>query len=125
MTRLSSFATVVPRDYRAELDAMLAESGGFYTFEDIMECIRTGQMQSFAKGDTWVVTQINEFPRKRVVEIVYVVGELSMLPVLEAEVIQFAHGVGAEMLMAAGRRGFEAKHLVGWKATTTNFVREI
>lgn len=125
MSRISSLATTVPRDYRLELDRMLEDSGGFYTFDDIMDHIRRGQMQSFAVGDTWVVTQINEFPRKRVVEVVFVVGQLSMLPVIESQVIQFAHEIGAVMLMAAGRRGFEHKHLEGWKAVNTNFVRHI
>lgn len=114
---------MIERDFKAETIKMLAENGGFYEFADILDHIERGMMQSFVQGDTWVVTQINEFPRRKALEVVFVVGNLSDLAAAEEQVTKFAHEIGAELLMTAGRKGFNRKHLPGWIPTSTNFVR--
>jgi hypothetical protein len=62
-------------DMRLKVERALHDGGDLYTFDDIMALIKEGKMQSFTCGDTWIVTQVNEFPRKKVLEIALVVGE--------------------------------------------------
>lgn len=111
------------RDYRAEAEEVLAAQGGCYTFDDILQQIHTGHMQSFAEGDTWVVTQVHNFPRKKVLDIAFVIGDIESLQLIEPRILAFAQEVGADMLTATGRLGWTKKHLPGWKATSINFVR--
>lgn len=113
------------RDFRAELDEMLAANGGYYEYSDILECIDNGMMQSFATENTWAVTQVNEFPRKKTVEVVFVVGNYKDLPELEERILSFARDIGAVHLTSAGRDGFRRRPLPGWTQTTTNFVRQV
>lgn len=111
------------RDYRQELDALLEAQGGFYTYEDIMECIHSGKMQSFATENTWVVTQVNEFPRKKVIDIVLIVGDYEDLPQLESQLEEFRERIGADTLTATGRLGWLKKGLPGWVVHSVNFVK--
>lgn len=102
---------------------MLEEHGGLYTVEDILALIGEGKMQSFAKGDTWVVTQVHEFPRKKVLDIVFVVGDMEDLHELEPQLEEFRVKIGADFMSATGRLGWLRKHFKGWKPYSVNFVR--
>jgi len=105
------------------MERMLELHGGFYTFEDILDLIKQGRMQSFVKGDTWVITQVNEFPRKKVLEIVFVIGDLDTLHELEPELEAYRASISADMMMATGRLGWINKHFDGWKPISVNFIK--
>jgi hypothetical protein len=100
---------------------------GFYTFEDVMERIADGRMQSFHEEGAFIVTQISNYPRKKVVDIVLVVGELQKIKWLEEEIMNFAKTVGAELVMAsAGRKGWWNKSIrtEGWNDVASVYVKE-
>lgn len=105
------------------LRKLLEYQGGFYAVEDILQLIQEGKMQSFAKGDTWVVTQVHEFPRKKVLDIVFVLGEADDLRELEPQLEAFGQQIGADMMAATGRMGWLRKAFKGWKAHSVNFVK--
>lgn len=113
------------KDHRAQLDELLVRQGGLYTFDDVLACIDRGTMQSFAKGDTWAVTQIHIFPRRKVVDMVFVLGDMNDVKDLESEVIAFAKEIGATLLMATGRLGWLKSHFDGWHPVSANFVKEL
>ena len=104
---------------------MLTRFGGFYTVDDVVEMVRDGRMQSFTLGDSWAVTQIAEFPRKRVLDIVFMVGDAAELELLEADLIGFAREQGIDYMMANGRMGFLHKKFSGWKAKSITFVKDL
>jgi hypothetical protein len=112
------------KQHKERLDKMLESHGGFYTFEDILTLIHKGLMQSFAEGDNWVVTQVNTFPRKTVLEIVLVVGDLEALRAMEPRLLEFKEEVGADMIMASGRLGWLRVPSDDWKPVSVNFVRQ-
>lgn len=108
-----------------KMERFLKLQGGLYSFEDIVELIKTGEMQSFCEGDTWVVTQVNNFPRKRVLSIVLAVGDIKDVKKLEPRVDEFAKEVGAELVMAFGRPGW-GKHMHGeWQTRYCVFDKVI
>lgn len=101
---------------------------GFYTLEDLFERIADGRMQSFTEAGAWVVTQISQYPRKKVVDIVIVVGELEKIKWLEEEISNFAKTIEADFVMAsAGRKGWWNKNVrtEGWKDLASVYVKEL
>ena len=113
------------RDYRAEFDKLLEDAGGFYTFDDIMDCIQQGFMQSFATNNSWVITQVHTFPRKKVVEIAYILGDKDEVTQMQQEIEEFARGIDAEMLIATGRDGWDRIKTSGWRKVSVNYVRTV
>ena len=105
------------------LRKLLEYQGGFYTIEDILQLIQEGKMQSFAKGDTWVVTQVHEFPRKKVLDIVFVIGEITDLHELEPQLEAFKQEIGADAMTATGREGWLRRAFKGWKVHSVNLVK--
>ena len=56
-------------DRLAQVEKALDRMGNTHSLPDILALIEDGAMQSFAMGPTWAITQILDFPRKRVLEI--------------------------------------------------------
>lgn len=110
--------------FKKQVDKLLVKCGGFYLFEDILDCIDAGRMQSFAVGESWCVTQICEFPRRRALDIVFMVGHLDELREMESQLIQFARKHGIDRGIATGRLGFIEKAFPGWKLVSANFVKD-
>lgn len=110
---------------RAEIDKILADHGGLYEFDDIVALVRAGQMQSHVLGESWAVTQICEFPRKKVLDIVFMAGKLEELELLEADLLGFAREHGATLATANGRLGFLVKKFPGWKMVSATFVKDL
>lgn len=113
------------KDRRTEFEEMLLSSGGFYTVDDILRLVGEGKMQSFAHGDTWVLTQVHEFPRKKVVEISYVIGDMDAVLAIQERINEFAKEIGASLIIASGRPGWEAVKTDGWKKLSVNYVRDV
>lgn len=111
------------RDFPKEMARMLDIHGGLYTVEDIFEHLQSGKMQSFAEGDTWVITQVNQFPRKKVLEVVFVIGDLETLHKISPRLDAYREEIGADFLMATGRLGWLRRHFEGWKPLSVNYIK--
>lgn len=109
---------------RIRVENMLRDFGGFYTFADVMERIHDGRFQSFAHGDSWAVTQVCEFPQKKVLDIVFIVGSLKELEIVYSDILGFVAEQGITYGMANGRRGFIEKAFPGWKFVSATFVKD-
>jgi hypothetical protein len=109
-----------------QLELALEHMGGTHTFQDILDAIRDGHMQSFAEGNTWVVTQILDFPRKRILEIILVAGEMTEAEALYEKVLQFGRDTGCQLVRTFGRDGWakQAK-LNGWANGHRIFLKDL
>lgn len=110
-----------------KLQRALALAGNTYTLEDILIEINEGRMQSFAEGESWAVTQIVDFPRKRYVEIVFAVGNLDELKAIYPRIEAFAKDNLADGMRAFGRPGWMRQFNIekhGWSETTRVYLRE-
>lgn len=114
----------VKHPLQLRVEKMLKRYGGFYNFQDILKCIADGAMQSFVLGDSWAVTQVLTFPRKTVLNVVFVVGTLEELELLSADLEFWAKERGIEYGMANGRSGWTRKAFPGWKLTSATFVKD-
>ena len=107
--------------YHRKLERVLDRMGSLYTLNDILERISDGRMQSFVQGNSWLITEINLYPRARTLDCVAVVGDLEEARALHGKAMRFASDVDAQIVRAFGRRGWlpdALKH--GWRPLTTN-----
>jgi hypothetical protein len=104
----------------------LKAGGDTHTLEDLLDEIKAGKKQSFVKGNTWAITQVLDFPRKRVLELFMVVGEAKDLPELQTEIVEYGKHIGADFVRTQGRLGWKklAKEL-GWKPVMTLYIKEV
>lgn len=109
--------------YHQRLERALDRQGGLFALKDILERIADGRMQSWVENNSWAVTQISIYPRRRSLEIVAVVGDLGDCRVLHDRVIAFAKNMGVDLISTYGRLGWirEARRN-GWKIKTQNYL---
>lgn len=110
-----------------KLARALALAGNTYTLDDILFEISEGRMQSFVQGDTWVVTQFVDYPRKRYLEIVLAVGAIQDIRDRLPQIEDFAKQHLAEGLRVFGRPGWARQFEIdrhGWVETTRLYVKE-
>lgn len=112
-------------DLMARTERALAVSGGLYTFADIVDAINEGRMQSFSEGDTWVVTQVDHFPRRTVVNITLVVGNLEEAKTILPRVYDLCKQVGADRITGFGRSGWWHHADKGWVRTGTLYHKDL
>jgi hypothetical protein len=110
---------------RRKFEQLLKRQGGLYTFDDVMDHISRGLLQSFSDGNTWVITQVHTFPQKKVVDIAFIVGDVAAAVKLQPEIEEFAKSIGASALTASGREGWWGVHTPGWRKLSVNYVREL
>ena len=96
-----------------------------YTLDDIMDHIKSGKMQGHVEGSTWAITQVHEFPRKKAVDILYVVGSLESSLKLENKIEHWARELGADLLTATGRSGWWDFRTLGWKRNGVVYAKEL
>lgn len=109
--------------YHKKLAKALDRQGGLFALSDILEQVADGRMQSWVEGNSWAITQISKYPRRRAVEIVAVIGDLGDCRILHDRIIQFARDMGVDLISTYGRLGWirEARRN-GWKIKTTNYL---
>lgn len=109
-----------------QLERALADAGGTHTLTDILDAISDGRMQSFAAGDTWAVTYIVETPRKRVLEVFLVIGDMAEAVRLHDEVATWAKAHGCTMLRTIARKGWMKWALPrGWTNKHTVYTKDL
>ena len=92
---------------RAWIEAALAYSGGTHTFEDVAAGIESGRMQLWPADDGCIVTEIQVFPRKLVLNFFLAGGDLARLLDMVADVEEWARGQGCTAAEMTGRKGWE------------------
>jgi len=109
--------------YHSRMARVLDRMGGLYLLSDILSAIDCGRMQGHVEGNSWVVTQINNFPRAKVLDVVAYVGDLKDGEALHARMLSFADRHNAGVLRATGRMGWIPNALAyGWRLKAKNFV---
>lgn len=109
--------------YHRKLQRALDYQGGLFTLGDILERIANGAMQSWVHNNSWAVTQISVYPRRRVLEIVAAVGDLRDCRILHGQILVFANEMNVDLVAAYGRRGWARDaDRNGWKIKTTSYL---
>jgi hypothetical protein len=98
-----------------------------YDFQDILEGIKDGSLQSFAVGDTWVVTQVGDYPRQKVLHVMAAVGNFDEFAAVTPFLKDYAKDIGATLITGSGRDGWRKKlHLLpGWECKGSIYSMEV
>jgi hypothetical protein len=109
--------------YEDKLARALDRMGGVYNVDDIKSAIADNRMQGFADGDSWVVAQVVDYPRARVMDVLAALGELEACRRLHDRILEYAARNDITFVQAYGRRGWmpDAKSH-GWKVRTTSYL---
>lgn len=108
-----------------KMDRALASGGNLFNLDDIEECLEDGRMQSHVEDDTWAITEVCQWPRKKSVNILYVVGSIEGSLKLEEKITAWAKEIGADFVTAVGREGWWEHRLPGWKKFGTLYSKEM
>ena len=109
-----------------KVDRLMKDGIGGYTLDDIERCIHDGTMQSFTFGDTWVITQVHEFPQCKTLDMTFVVGHADdLLNEGIPELIGFGREIGASYLTGAGREGWWRRRLPGWRNLGFMYAKDL
>ena len=109
--------------YHRKLQRALDIQGGLFSLPDILERIADGRMQSWVHNNSWAITQISVYPRRRLLEIVAAVGDLRDCRLLHGKILAFASEMNVDLVAAYGRRGWARDaDRNGWKIKTTSYL---
>jgi|SRR4249920_2798073 hypothetical protein len=117
---------IISDEKMAKLMSKALKLGGdLYTLDDIDKQLLTGDMQGHVEGNTWAITQVHDWPHRKSVNILYVVGNLDDSIKLETRIENWAKGIGASLLTGIGREGWWEYRLPGWKKVGTLYSKDI
>jgi hypothetical protein len=116
--------------YHRKLARLLDRLGGTYLVDDILTAIAEGKMQSFVQNNSWAVTQLQDFPRARQLQLLAYVGDLADVDALHAKILAYADEVNAGLLSTYGRLGWlreDSFRRFGWrlKAKSQLYQKEL
>jgi hypothetical protein len=105
---------------KPQIDAALRYANGCYEFVDVLRGVLKGQYQMWRKGDSVILTEVIDYPRKRICLCFLAGGKAeeihAMAPVIEA----WAMTQGCVEGWLYGRKGWaRAMKSYGWSADSS------
>ncbi len=112
---------------RAGIEAALAHGGGTHNFDDVRESIERGDLHYWPRGDSFVVTEIEVYPRKKVCHIFLAAGKMDDMRALLPGVEQWARVNGCAAVSLLGRLGWGRSFMrdAGFESSFLRMVKEI
>jgi hypothetical protein len=105
------------RAHRRYIEKALESDGGTYTFEDVEDAIRAGKFQCWPTPNAVIITQVVQYPRKKICHVFLVAGKRDEVVAMLQWVELWARGIGCARMEGSGRMGW-AKHALskrlGW-----------
>jgi hypothetical protein len=116
--------------YHRKLARVLDRMGAVYLVSDILSAIAEGKMQSHVVNNSWGITQVQDFPRARQLQLLAMVGDLADLDPLHAKILAYANEVNAGLISTHGRLGWLREgsfRRFGWRLKTKShlYVKEL
>jgi len=92
---------------RGWIEDALEYSGGTHDYQDIVDGILDGKMQLWAGESGCGVTEINVYPKKKILHVFLLGGELNQILDFEESMAEFARMNGCSAMTGAGRPGWD------------------
>ena len=89
-----------------KMQAALDRAGNTHTIQDVYEMCLKGDAQWWADGESVIVTEIVQFPRKRVLTCLLAAGRLMEIDAMVPKIETWAKTQGIDMVMISGRHGW-------------------
>lgn len=108
-----------------KMERALSLGLNLYDLDSIEHALNMGDLQAHTVGDTLAITRVGVWPKRKSVDILYVVGNIDEALHLEQEIIDWAKILKADLITAVGRNGWWEHHTPGWKRVGTLYAKEI
>jgi hypothetical protein len=110
----------------ALMERGLVKSGSTHDLDDVIQCLRDGTMQAIWNDGAVIVTQIGEYPRRRVIDVFLCAGDLDSVMALRPELLDLAKAHGCDYGRAYVRHGLvKPLQEAGWKTVQTVMTFEM
>ena len=97
------------------------EYDGTYNMQDVADCIDSCTMQLWTSDNSAVVTQVQIFPRMRVLHIFLAAGDLADLETITPRIQKFAEDMGCQKITLTGRRGWSRTFVSKFNMKPTHY----
>jgi hypothetical protein len=102
------------------LESGMKKGGYTHSIKDIVEALKDGQMQAFLNDGALAITQVVNFPQKRVLEVLWCAGVLDEVMNLKSKLVEFAKEQNCTMGRAYVRPGLVVPmEQAGWRKAQT------
>ena len=98
------------------IKAALKYGGGTHSFEDVKSGIIDGRMQLWPAAKSCLITEITQYPKKKVLHVFLGAGDLEEIKSMQPDVVAWGKSHGCTSLTMAGRKGWLRRiNDIGWK----------
>ena len=102
------------------LESGLKKCGYTHSIKDILEALQTGKMQAFLNDGSLAITQVVDFPQRRVLEVLWCAGVLDEVMNMKSKLVEFAKEQNCTMGRAFVRPGLVVPmEQAGWRKAQT------
>jgi hypothetical protein len=108
------------------LDKALRFGGQTHTLDDVFNAIDRGTMQLWAGEKSVIVTEIQDYPQRRLLCLFLAAGNMQELQEMLPEVLDWARASGCSGAFLNGRLGWMRSFLrhEGWKVQSVTMAKE-
>ena len=104
----------------------LAHGGGTHSVEDVLDQIERGDAQLWTEQDALIVTEIHDYPQKKVLHFWLATGEIASVVSLSNHILAEGKKMGCDQATLAGRKGWErVLGSAGWSPMLQVLSKEI
>jgi len=105
-----------PAQLVSKMEKALRLSGDTHSVQDVLEALKTGEMQAFWNDTSVVITEVAKTPRKQFVSIFLSAGDLDGVMALHDKIYDWAEESGYDFARILVRPGFmRLLERKGWK----------
>ena len=115
----STWKKLTPR-----IKKILEDSGGTHQLSDVLDQICAGKAQIWPVGNSLVITQVVDSPRKRTAVIWLAAGDLAELVQVETEIQAWAEEMDCDRIVINGRRGW-LRTLPGYREIYSTLEKDL
>lgn len=89
------------------LRGAIERGGGTHSFQDVMAKVLAGDFQLWVGPDGAAVTQVVDFPQKRVLHVLYAGGEMQQIIDFQESAATWGRALGCSEMTLSGRMGWQ------------------
>ena len=124
LSQQSALEVMTP--YRDLLESAIVYCGGTHLFEDVVEMVESGQMFFWPAEKSCVVTEVVDYPRKRLLHVFLAAGSLEEIKRMEPSIRAYGEYLDCAAVTLSGRKGWtKALKDMGYSHVHTTMGREI
>lgn len=109
------------------IQAALDYSHDTFSIEDIFEDMAAGNLQIWPGEKAVIVTQIVQYPRKKIIHCFLAGGDIVELETLHEQVVEWGRSQGCSAVTLTGRPGWTRSFLsdIGYRNTQVQMIKDI